>query len=104
MIELKKAVKIAKEYFENVNETNSVQVNLKNVMLEEVFIKKYQDTPDCWYLTFGFNEDIKDDSEVTKSPLKILQGLATPKRKYRTIVIDPNGNFRAMKIREVEYA
>ena len=104
MIDVKEAVKIAIEYFESLNKYNAPKINIFNVLLEEVFIKNYQDITDCWYVTLGYNEEIIGSDEVSEGFTKIFKPTLSDKRKYKTIVIDPDGNVKAMKMREVEYA
>jgi len=50
-------------------------------------------------LTFGYSE-VADDSNPISSILKN----SNPQRKYKTIILSPDGIFQGMKIRESEFA
>lgn len=103
IIELKQAVENAIKYFEELNQFNSSSITISNVLLEEVAKKNYQDTKDCWYITLGYNEQFK--KEKKEGPFtNILADTFSSRRKYKTIIIDPEGNFKAMEVRDVEYA
>ena len=100
MIELKQAVETAIKYFEELNVFNSASVDISNVLLEEVFKKEYHGIIDCWFITLGYNEIVKDGNNGKG----ILSSIYGSQRKYKTIIIDPEGNVCAMKVREAEYA
>ena len=102
IIDVKKAIEIAKKYLADISSELHPDNEMTNILLEELLIKKYQDKPDCWFITLGYN---LINSTMTEDD-SILSRITTPQniRKYKTIIIDKSGNVLGMRRREVEYA
>ena len=102
IIDVKKAIQIAKKYLVDISSELHPGWNMNNMLLEELLIKKYQDKPDCWYITIGYNiNNVTLDDENN-----ILEKITSEPnvRRYKTIIIDKSGNVMGMRRREVEYA
>ncbi len=98
MLEINEVIRIANKHFVEAMSVNEGKISIKSILLEEIFRDTYQDVPQCWHLTFGYYE-IEDENNLLGS---IIQN-ANPQRKYKTIILSPDGKFQAMKIRETEY-
>lgn len=99
MLEINEVIRIAYKHFVDAMSVNEGKISMKSILLEEIFRDSYQDVPQCWYLTFGYYE-IADENDI----LGTINQIANPQRKYKTIILSPDGKFQAMKIRESEYA
>src|SRR3989339_564724 len=105
MIDVQTAFKKAKEYFTNLYDSNE-EVTVYNVLIEEVTQETISGIPDCWVITLGFNI-LKKKLKEEDSYLSDVLGLYNQQlkdRKFKTIILPPDGDFIAMKIRGVEYA
>lgn len=86
MIEATQAVKIARQFFNEIYQDEDIQ----NLMLEEVVI---DDDSNEWRITFGY------DSHITEEANAIFSEKVTSKtpRAYKRIHIDADeGNFKGM--------
>jgi hypothetical protein len=104
MIEANEAVKIAIKYIKDLYESTGFII--QNILLEELTLDDYKNIPDCWFVTIGFNEDKrkKYDSISIINRFNDPTLLHSGVRKFKSIIIDPNGNVMGLKIHEVEYA
>ncbi len=98
MIDVKKAVKIAREFTTELYQGEEVS----NISLEEV---NFDDTTQEWAVTIGFDTNRKKVSRPNK-PLSIIGNLnevsEEPIRAYKVIRLDvEDGEFRGMKMRQV---
>ena len=100
-IDVKKAIEIAMDYLKEVY-SNSFFF-FSNVILEEIERQEYNNHGDCWFITIGFDENDNRNKGLASAIDDIISP-STPKRKYKTIIIDADGNVPAMKIREAEVA
>ena len=93
MIDVKTAVKLARDYFAKVypNEIHTFQ----DVQLEEVELSEDEST---WLVTIGFSRPLPLDSFSKNAP----EFLRQYQRDYKVFRIDAqNGKVRSMKIRAV---
>ncbi len=100
MIHVKRAAKIAAEYFADLYADQSYS----SVLLEEV---EYNEDDNVWFITLGYSpprtilEDVKDPL----SPLSRLSSFSTIDRRYKIFRIDAEtSNVFSMKIRTLEPA
>ena len=91
MIEVTLAVKIAREFFNEMYQDEEIQ----NLMLEEVVS---DDDSNEWRVTFGY--DVRTNKEA--STIFLEKNISRVLRVYKKIHIDAEeGDFKGMFIREV---
>lgn len=97
MIDVKKAVQIAKSYFKDLYPDNA----FSHVMLEEVE-REEEDDALYWLITIGFTNH---DAPTKESPLgTTIFGPKAPRRYKRFKINAETGDVISMKIRAVENA
>ncbi len=105
MIDVKRAAKIAAEYFADLY----ADQKYSDILLEEV---EYDEAGGAWLITLGYSpprtimEEVLEEVKV-KNPLIPLSDLPTftRERKYKIFRIDTRtGKVLSMKIRTVEHA
>ena len=96
MIDVKTAVKLARDYFAQVY-TDTIR-QFQDIRLEEV---ELSDDEKNWLVTIGFSRPLPLDPSL-KNASKFLLGEHQYQRDYKVFRIDSkNGKVRAMKIRTV---
>ncbi|MBS9780037.1 MAG: hypothetical protein KGV51_05355 [Moraxellaceae bacterium] len=99
MIDVKKAVKIARDFTTEIYEDEEVA----NISLEEV---NFDDTTQQWAVTIGFDTNRKKISRPNK-PLSIIGNLNNEIseeaiRAYKVVHLDAeDGEFKGMTMRQV---